>query len=48
MELDLMKRVFRAGDTEPFEVLPSGHAAWLLARVSWTVSQKWCMVAHTA
>ena len=33
MELDLMKKVFRVGDTEPFEVLPSGHTAWLLARV---------------
>jgi quercetin dioxygenase-like cupin family protein len=33
MELDLMKKVFRKGDTEPFEVLPSGHTAWLLAKV---------------
>lgn len=33
MELDLMKRVFRIGDIEPFEVLPSGHTAWLLAKV---------------
>ena len=28
-----MKKVFRIGDTEPFEVLPSGHTAWLLAKV---------------
>jgi quercetin dioxygenase-like cupin family protein len=34
MELDLMKRVFRIGDIEPFEVLPSGHTAWLLAKVN--------------
>jgi len=28
-----MKIVFRIGDTEPFEALPSGHTAWLLTRV---------------
>jgi quercetin dioxygenase-like cupin family protein len=33
MELDLMKKVFRIRDTEPYEVLPSGHTAWLLAKV---------------
>ena len=33
MELALMKKVFRIGNIEPFEALPSGHTAWLLARV---------------
>lgn len=33
MEQDLMERVFRIGDIEPFEALPSGHKAWLLAQV---------------
>lgn len=33
MELDVMKKVFRIGDIKPFEVLPSGHTAWLLAKV---------------
>lgn len=33
MELAVMKKVFRIGDTQPFEALPSGHTAWLLTRV---------------
>jgi quercetin dioxygenase-like cupin family protein len=33
MELALMKKVFRIGDTQPFEALPSGHTAWLLTKV---------------
>jgi quercetin dioxygenase-like cupin family protein len=33
MESALMEQVFRIGDTEPYEILPSGHKAWLLAKV---------------
>jgi len=33
MNQDLMGRVFRRGDSEPMEKLPSGHTAWLLAAV---------------
>ena len=33
MEPTLMKKVFRITDAEPFEVLPSGHKAWFLAKV---------------
>jgi quercetin dioxygenase-like cupin family protein len=33
MELALMQQVFRIADAEPFETLPSGHKAWLLAKV---------------
>lgn len=28
-----MERVFRIGDIESFEALPSGHKAWVLAKV---------------
>ena len=33
MDLKLMEKVYRIGETEPFEVHPSGHKAWLLAKV---------------
>ena len=33
MDLTLMEKVYRIPETEPFEVLPSGHKAWLLAKV---------------
>jgi len=33
MEEELMSKVFTIKDTEPFQVLPSGHTAWLLASV---------------
>ena len=32
MELSDMERVYRIGDSNPFEVLPSGHSAWLLVK----------------
>lgn len=33
MTTTLMERVFRIGDSKPYEVSPSGHKAWLLAQV---------------
>lgn len=33
MDLELMERVYRQRDTDPTEVLASGHRAWLLAKV---------------
>ena len=33
LEEELMSKVFTIKDTEPFQVLPSGHTAWLLASV---------------